>query len=83
MSSPRITVTFINRNAATIAGWRGRELLEQMTGRVPLWLPLSGGWYARPKTARDLIAECERRGWRVEIGQPDEHAAAHARGVLW
>ncbi|QCX28080.1 hypothetical protein [Nocardioides jishulii] len=83
MSAPVITVTFEGPHAATVAGWRGRELLEHMTGRIPLWMPLRRGWYTRPRTARDLIAEAERRGWRVEIGQPDEHAAAHARGVLW
>lgn len=83
MSSPRITVTFVNRHCATVAGWRARDLLEEMTGRVPLWLPLRGGWYTRPATARDLVAEAERRGWSVDFAEPDEHAEAHARGVLW
>ena len=81
--SARLLVTFENQNAATVAGWRSRELLEELTGRAPLYMPLRRGWYTRPKTARDLIAVAQSRGWAVEIGQPDEHAAAHARGVLW
>lgn len=83
MSSPRITVTFEGPHAATVAGWRGRELLEELTGRAPLWMPLRGGWYTRPKTARDLIAVCEKRGWNVDLGTHDEQVAAHAKGQLW
>lgn len=83
MTSPKIVVTFHCKWSATVSGWRARELVEEVTGKAPLWMPLRSGWYCLPRTASDVIAAAERKGWAVEYGTTDEHAEAHARGVLF
>ena len=83
MTSPRIEVCEVNRNLTVIRGWFARDLYEEVTGRPPLWLSISRGWCASPRTAADLVAAAERRGWTVAYVEADEHAEAHARGVLW
>jgi hypothetical protein len=83
MSAPTLEVCEVNQNLTVVRGWFVRDMLTELTGRPPLWLSVSRGWCTTPKTAADLIAATERRGWTVTHLEPEEHAEAHARGVLW
>lgn len=61
-----LTVTFVNNNCATVSGYGSRDLLRELRGnRAPVWSTLSRAWVTVPRTARDLIAVAESRGYDV------------------
>lgn len=64
----RLTVTFTDsRHCAYVHGHGSRELLTEMRGRSPLWSSLTRAWATTERTARDLIAVAEARGFEVMI----------------
>lgn len=67
----RLTVTFVNASCAFVTGYGSRELLTELRGRPPVWSSLSRGWVAMPRTARDLVAVAESRGYDVTVTDGD------------
>lgn len=89
MSARVLTVAFINRSCAYLRGYGSRELLQEVTGRAPVWGARVRAWHAQSQTAVDAIAVAESRDWRVELIDEDELLrlagceVAESKGVLW
>lgn len=74
----RLTVTFTgNKHCAYVSGHGSRELLTELRGRPPLWSSLSRAWATTARTARDLVAVAESRGYEVIV----EHDLTGATSV--
>ncbi|WP_343909042.1 hypothetical protein [Nocardioides aquiterrae] len=61
----------IGDNWAEVSGHGSRQLLVDMTGRPPVWLTRSRAWSTTPKSARDLAALAELRGYDVTVTGAD------------
>ena len=81
MSRPRFEVVFVNRSCAYVRGHGSREALFDLKNRPPCWSALGRGWVTTPRTASDLIARWESRGYVVEVTEDDPLPAL--RGQLW
>ena len=71
----RIEVTFDSKHCAFVKGYGSRDLLMEMRGRPPIWSTLTRAWVTTEKTARDLIAVAESRGYEVVLGGKDPGGA--------
>jgi hypothetical protein len=67
----RLRVTFENKHCAYVSGYGSRDLLTELRGRPPIWSTLSRAWVTTERTARDLIAVAESRGYEVLLGGKD------------
>ena len=65
----RIEVEFFNASCAYVRGHGSRDLITERTGRPPVWATLSQAWVCQSRTARDVIAIAERRGYDVTISE--------------
>lgn len=55
-------------HASLVRGHGSRELyLEVTAGRPPLWVSRSRGWACQEKTARNIAAAAEARGYDVVV----------------
>lgn len=63
----RLEVEFINASCAYVRGWGSRDLITEIRGRPPVYATLSRAWACLPKTARDVIAVAESRGYEVFV----------------
>jgi len=84
-----IRATYVNRVCAYVNGFGSRELLEEVTGRAPMWLARHRAWGCTPTAATDALALAEARGWRTEV-VAETHLLmlagaelAEEKGVLW
>jgi hypothetical protein len=64
----------VNRDCAYVSGHGSRDLITELRGRPPIWSSLARAWCTTDRTARDLIAVAELRGFEVilEHGDPGE-----------
>ena len=79
--SRSLSVTFVNANMATVSGYGSHDLLVELRHRRPVWSSISRAWATTPRTARDLIAIAESRGYVVSVEHDDPLPAAMGR--LW
>lgn len=89
MSARVIKAAYAGRLAAWVNGWGSRELLEEATGRPPIWGARHRAWQCIPEAADAALILAELRGWRCEVVE-EAHLLALAgselaaeRGVLW
>ncbi|GAB3253201.1 hypothetical protein GCM10027425_12300 [Alteromonas gracilis] len=54
---------------AFVRGHGSRELLTDLRGRPPVWSVTEKSWCVQERTARDVIALAESRGYDVEVGR--------------
>jgi hypothetical protein len=57
-----VEIRFVTPSLALVNGYGTREMLKEITGRVPVWATLDRGWVTQPHNARDLVAALEHRG---------------------
>lgn len=81
MSARTLTVVMVNQNCAYVSGYGSRELITDLRGRPPVWSSIGRAWVTTPRTARDIIAIAESRGWDVVVTEDDPLPAATGR--LW
>ncbi|MFT4010882.1 MAG: hypothetical protein QM655_12670 [Nocardioidaceae bacterium] len=90
--SRQIMVTFETESCAYVRGHGARELLIDLKGRAPVWGTIARAWCVQAKTARDVIALAEARGYDIVVTREeavtlrdkielDEITADHGR--LW
>ena len=65
--SRHLTVTLVNNSCALVSGHGSREMLTELRSRPPVYATLSRAWVTTPKTARDLVAIAEHRGYDVTV----------------
>lgn len=70
----RLTVTFVTRSHAVLRGYGSRALIEELRGHPPVWSSTYRGWHCQPKTARNVVALAEMRGYQVEDVHPADLA---------
>jgi hypothetical protein len=56
---------------AFVSGYGSREMLTELRGRPPVWSSLTRAWVTQPRTAKDLIAVAESRGYLVSVSHED------------
>lgn len=96
MSARVVQVARISPSCDYWRGYGSRELLAEVSGRVPVWGPRVRAWHCQPSTSADAMALAESWGWRVEVineahlltlagAEVDAVKAAHAEsiGALW
>lgn len=67
----RLLTVEVNGYASLISGPGAFTLIEETTGRKPVWISRLRGFSASEQTARDVIAAAERAGaWDIEITGP-------------
>ena len=82
MSTRALTVVQVNDNCAYLSGYGSRELITELRGgRPPVGSSVGRAWVTTAKTASDVIAVAESRGWAVTITNDDPLPAS--RGLLW
>lgn len=70
MTRRTLTVTLAGVGSA-VRGQGARALVVRITGRAPVRIPRGGGWSVQEKTARDVAAVAELRGYDVVVSGPD------------
>ena len=50
-----------------VRGYGARAMVEEVSGRPPVWLPRLRGWSCQEKTARNVVALAESRNYDVVI----------------
>ncbi len=70
--SRRLYVTLVNASCAYVNGPGSRDLLTELRGRPPVWATISRAWVTTPRTARDLVAIAEHRGYSVTVQGGDQ-----------
>jgi hypothetical protein len=64
-----------------VRGYNSRALVEEIAGRPPVWMPRLRGWSCQERTARNVIALAEVKGYDVVItGQ--QTRKAHLFAIL-
>lgn len=53
-----------------VSGYGSRDLVEEITGRAPMWVRSRRGWSVQEHTARDFIAKAEMLGYDLIIEGP-------------
>lgn len=71
MTGRVLSVVFVNRVCALVRGHGSRALITELRGHPPVWATLSRAWVVLPKTARDLIAVAESRGYGIEVTEDE------------
>ena len=66
----RLDVENVSPACDVIRGHGSRELIQQVTGRAPMWSPLSRGWGCQPHTTAEVVARAERLGYLVTTSNP-------------
>lgn len=61
----RATVKVESKHCAFISGYGTRDLLMELRPRAPLWSVRERAWVTTERTAMDLVALAERRGWDI------------------
>ena len=74
LMSRRIKVAFYNRHAAYISGHGTRDLIIELRGRPPVWASRQKAWVTSEKTAKDVLACAEARGWQSQVSDLGEVA---------
>lgn len=54
---------------AEVSGYGSRDLIQEVTGRAPLYSRRSRAWCCQTSTARNVVALAETRGYDVVIGE--------------
>lgn len=75
----RIEVEYATPSCAYVRGHGSRELLTELKGRPPVWATLSKAWVCQPRTAQDVIAIAESRGYEVLISEGERVDPAEGR----
>ena len=84
----RLEVTIESKHCAHVRGYGSRDLLTELRGRPPIWATLARAWVTTERTALDLVAVAESRGYVVELvgatsrgqGEPSGVPSGEARG---
>lgn len=63
----RVLQVDLDGYGSLVRGYGSRELLFDLTGRAPVWSNIRRGWSVQEKTARDVIAAADARGFDVLI----------------
>lgn len=74
MSARRqLRVRIVSSCCAYVRGYGARQLLTELRGRVPMYSTSRAAWVVQERTARDLIAIAESRGYSIvlEGGESD------------
>lgn len=58
-----------------VRGYRSRELIEEIVGRPPVWIPRLRGWSCQERTARNVVALAESKHYDVVITGPKTRKA--------
>ena len=66
MGRQHVLITLDGPNAE-VRGWPGKRLIEQVSGRPPVWLSRRRCFTCQSKTAIDAAALAERLGYRVTV----------------
>lgn len=81
MSARTLTVV-LGDTWAEFAGYGSRELYVSLRGRPPVWNTRTRRWTAQLRTARDLVALAESRGWDIAVTAAEPEPARPSEG-LW
>lgn len=58
----------LGQNHAYVTGYGTRDMLTELRhGQPPVWSTIHRAWVSVPKTARNLVALAESRGYDVEV----------------
>jgi len=63
----RLEVEVESELCAFVRGYGSRDLLTELRGRPPIWSTRSRAWVTTARTARDVVAVAESRGWDVVV----------------
>lgn len=66
MSRPVLEVEFCGPGSL-VRGYRSRELVEEVAGKPPVWIPRLRGWSCQERTARNVVALAETKNYDVVI----------------
>jgi hypothetical protein len=80
MSRPVLEVELCGPGSL-VRGFGSRELVEEITGRPPVWIPRLRGWSCQERTARNVVALAESKNYDVVITGPRTRKA-HLFAVL-
>lgn len=69
MSRRQIKVAFYNAHCAYVSGHGTRDLITELKGRPPVWAARQRAWVTSERTARDVLAVAEGRGWEVVLAE--------------
>jgi hypothetical protein len=58
-----------------VRGYLVREMVEEVSGRPPVWIPRLRGWSCQERTARNVIALAESKHYDVVITGPKTRKA--------
>lgn len=82
-----------SRYCARLRGYGSRDLIVELKGRPPLWSPSTRAWTVSERTARDVVALAESRGFDIVVVGPravaqsqpleDRPAGAPVDAALW
>lgn len=91
---PPLRVTYTgNRNHVLVRGHGSWEILHELRGRKPYWSRRERAWTTTERTAADILAVAQKRGWSVIVEGPvvaeagasgaDAPSAAEGQEALW
>jgi hypothetical protein len=66
----RLTIKVENKHCALVNGYGSRDMLTELLGKPPLWSTISRSWVTTERTAKDLVAVAERRGFDILVTGP-------------
>jgi hypothetical protein len=70
MSRRVLEVEIESRHCARLRGYGSRALIMELKQRPPLWSPLAHAWTVSERTARDVVALAETRGYNIVVVGP-------------
>lgn len=67
----------LDKHASLVRGYNARTLVEQASGRAPVWIFRRRGWSCSEQSARDVVALAEALNYDVAvIGRQDRRRQA-------
>lgn len=69
MSRPHLSIELAGYGSL-VRGYKAREIVEEVTSRPPVWMSRLRGWSVQERTARDVVAVAERRGYDITVIGP-------------
>ncbi|MCM0618743.1 hypothetical protein [Nocardioides bruguierae] len=74
----RILTVVLDGYRSTIAGPGAFSLIHEASGRKPVWIGTIRAFSVSERTARDVMAEAERRRYEVAVRDHDDADKGHA-----
>lgn len=74
MSRPHLSIELAGCGSL-VRGYGSRDLVEEVSGRPPVWMSRLRGWSIQEWTARKVVALAETRGYDITIIEARSPAA--------